>query len=308
VLYDPTKRPVSGCGYLAAMPRFGRIALAGRPNAGKSSLLNAILGTHLSLVSPKAQATRLPVSGILSDADTQIVFVDLPGLLEPAYMLQKSMLHLALDGLRTADVVLFLHPAPEAPAPPLAQLIPDAPPFDAEVITVYTKGDLVTAARRQKLEAVGVVTSVDSQRSIDALVVRLRAGLHPGEFEYPADDLATQPMKFFVTEYLREAAFDALEDEVPYAFAAEVDEFREGRVPVYIRATLYVERESQKGIVIGHRGATLRKIGSHARARLEALLGEQVYLETWVKVLPGWRRNAAALARFGFPVTADKVD
>ena len=290
------------------MPTFGRIALAGRPNAGKSSLLNAILGTHLSLVSPKAQATRLPVSGILSDADSQIVFIDLPGLLEPAYLLQTRMRQLALGGLRTADVVLFLHPAPEAPAPPLAQLIPDAPPFAADVITVYTKGDLVTAGRRQELEATGAVTSVTSQRSIDALVARLRAGLRPGEFQFPADDLATQPMKFFVTEYLREAAFDALEDELPYAFTAEVDEYREERKPVYIRATLYVERESQKGIVIGHRGATLRKIGTHARARLEALLGEQVYLETWVKVLPGWRRSAAALARFGFPVTADEVD
>jgi GTP-binding protein Era len=123
------------------MPRFGRIALAGRPNVGKSSLLNAILGTHLSLVSPKAQATRLPVSGILTDDDSQIVFIDLPGLLEPAYLLQKSMLHIALDGLRTADLVLYLHPASEAPAPMFAELVPDAPPFKAEVITVYTKGD-----------------------------------------------------------------------------------------------------------------------------------------------------------------------
>jgi GTP-binding protein Era len=290
------------------MPRFGRIAIAGRPNAGKSSLLNAILGSHLSLVSPKAQATRLPVSGILTDEDSQIVFVDLPGLLEPAYLLQKSMLHLALGGLRTADIVLFLHPAPEAPAPPLAALIPDAPPFSAEVITVYTKGDLVTVARREELKATAIVTSVGSQRSIDYLVAHLRAKLRPGEFQFPADDLATQPMKFFVAEYLREAAFDALEDEVPYAFTAEVDEYREERKPVYIRATLYVERESQKGIVIGRGGATLRRIGTHARTRLEALLGEQVYLETWVKVLPRWRRSAAALARFGFPATQEEAN
>lgn len=290
------------------MQRFGRVAIAGQPNAGKSSLLNAILGSHLSLVSPKAQATRLPVSGILTDDDSQIVFVDLPGLLEPAYLLQRSMLHLALDGLQAADTVLFLHPAPDAPAPPFADLVPDAPPFTAEVITVYTKGDLVTAARREELKATALVTSVSSQRSIDYLVAHLRAKLRPGEFQFPADDLATQPMKFFVTEYLREAAFDALEDEVPYAFTAEVDEYREERKPVYIRATLYVERESQKGIVIGHGGATLRRIGSHARGRLEALLGEQVYLETWVKVLPRWRRSAAALARFGFPATQDEAN
>ena len=286
------------------MPTFGRIALAGLPNAGKSSLLNAILGTHLSMVSAKAQATRLPVSGILTDADSQIVFLDLPGLLEPAYLMQKRMRELALEGLREADIVLHLHPAPEAPAPVFATLVPDAPPFTAEVIRVYTKGDMVTAARRQELAATGSpVTATSSQRSIDYLIGVLRSKLRAGEFQFPGDDLATQPMKFFVTEYLREAAFDALEDELPYAFAAEVDEYREERKPVYIRATLYVERESQKGIVIGQGGATLRRIGVHARKRLEELLGEQVYLETWVKVLPRWRRNAAALARFGFPAS-----
>jgi GTP-binding protein Era len=289
------------------MPTFGRIALAGLPNAGKSSLLNAILGTHLSLVSPKAQATRLPVSGILTDDDSQIVFLDLPGLLDPAYLLQQRMRDLALEGLRAADIVLHLHPAPEAIAPPFATLVPDAPPFTAPLITVYTKGDMVTSARRHELEQLGAsVTSVSSQRSIDALVALLRSRLRAGAFQFPADDLATQPMKFFVTEYLREAAFDALEDELPYAFAAEVDEYREERKPVYIRATLYVERESQKGIVIGQGGATLRRIGVHARKRLEDLIGEQVYLETWVKVLPRWRRNAAALARFGFPETDEE--
>ena len=185
----------------------------------------------------------------------------------------------------------------------------DAPPFTADVITVYTKGDLVSEARRREL-ALGALGHRHRQRRArsTALVTRLRERLPAGEFQYPADDLATQPMRFFVTEYLREAAFDALEDEVPYAFTAEVDEFREGRKPVYIRTTLYVERESQKGIVIGHRGETLRKIGTHARTRLEALLGEQVYLETWVKVLPGWRRNAAHLARFGFPVPDDEAE
>jgi GTP-binding protein Era len=283
------------------MHRFGRVALAGLPNTGKSSLLNAILGTHLSLVSAKAQATRLPVTGLLTEGDSQMVFVDLPGLLEPAYLMQRSMRQLALDVLTTADIVLHLHPAPEAPAPPFASLVPDAAPFTAPVVTVYTKGDLVTAARRQELAALGAeVTSTSSPRSITTLVDRLRARLRPGEFQFPDDDLATQPMKFFVAEYLREAAFDALEDELPYAFAAEVDEYREERKPVYIRATLFVERESQKGIVIGHGGATLRRIGIHARTRLEALLGEKVYLETWVKVLPRWRRDAAALERFGF--------
>lgn len=286
--------------------RFGRIALAGLPNAGKSSLMNAILGTHLSLVSPKAQATRLPVTGLLSDSDSQMVFVDLPGLLEPRYLLQKRMRELALDGLRTADMVLHLHPAPEAPAPPFRDLVPDATAFAARVVPVYTKGDLVSDARRGELARSAPVTSISDPATIAALVEQLRSYLPEGEFQFSADDLASQPLRFFVTECLREGAFEALEDEVPYAFAAEVDEFREGQTPVYIRTTLFVERESQKGIVIGHRGETLRRIGTHARQRLESLLGEPVYLETWVKVLPGWRRNAGHLARLGFPTPDDE--
>ena len=286
--------------------RFGRIALAGLPNAGKSSLLNAILGTHLSLVSPKAQATRIPVSGLLSDADSQMVFVDLPGLLEPRYLLQARMRQLALDGLRSADIVLHLHPASDAPAPSLRDVVPDAPAFGARVIPVYTKGDLVPDDRRRELARLAPVTSVSDRASVAALIARLRAELPEGAFQFSPDDLASQPVRFFVTEYLREAAFEALDDEVPYAFAAEVDEFREGQTPVYIRTTLFVERESQKGIVIGKGGATLKRIGEHARNRLEALLGEAVYLETWVKVLPGWRRNAGHLARLGFPTPDDE--
>ena len=256
--------------------RFGRIALAGLPNAGKSSLMNAMLGSHLSLVSPKAQATRLPVTGLLSDSDSQMVFVDLPGLLEPRDLLQQRMRALALDGLGKADLVLYLHPAPEAPAPAFRDLVSDAPAFGARVVPVYTKGDLVSDQRRGELARLAPVTSISDARSVTALVDLLRSYLPEGAFQFSADDLASQPLRFFVVEYLREAAFDALDDEVPYAFAAEVDEFREGATPVYIRTTLFVERESQKGIVIGHRGETLRRIGTHARQRLEALLGEPV--------------------------------
>jgi GTP-binding protein Era len=286
------------------MLQFGRVAIAGKPNAGKSSLLNAILGTHLSLVSPKAQATRLPVTGIVTDEATQIELVDLPGLLDPGYLMQQRMRALALDALPTADLVLHLHPATEAPAPPFASLVPDAPTFHAPVVPIYTKGDLVSRSAAEALRQTSIVTSTKDADSIARLLAEVRQRLPAGEFRFPADDLATQSTRFFVTEYLREAAFEYLEDELPYSFAAEVDEFREGRTPIYIRATLFVERESQKGIVIGKGGGTLRLIGSHARGRIEALLGEPVYLETWLKVLPHWRRNAGALSRFGFPLPA----
>ena len=289
--------------------RCGVIAIAGRPNAGKSSLLNAILGTRLAMVSPKAQATRMPTVGIHSTTDTQYIFEDLPGLLDPAYALQRAMRHLALEGLAHADVILHLHPANEAPAPDLDSLIPDLVPVISRVprqvsrLLVYTKADLVSAETRAALEATGaVVVSERDPASIALLLERMAPMLPSGPFRHDPEEIGTQPLRFFVGEYLREAAFGLLEDEVPYSVTAEVDEFREDREPVYIRATLYVERDSQKGIVIGKGGAVLKQIGSHARARLEALMGQPVYLETWVKVLPKWRRSRGALARFGFPL------
>jgi GTP-binding protein Era len=123
------------------------------------------------------------------------------------------------------------------------------------------------------------------------------------EFAYDPDDVGTQPMRFFVVEYLREAAFELLGDELPYSFTAEVEEFREAERPVYIRVTLFVERETQKAIVIGRSGATIKGIGAHARRRLEELIGAPVYLDCWVKTLPNWRKSSGALTRFGFPAT-----
>ncbi len=288
--------------------RAGLVALAGVPNVGKSSLLNRLVGAHLAIVSPKAQATRLPVVGLRTDAHVQYVFQDLPGLLEPGYLLQERMRAEAERALERADVVLHLHPAPEAPALPLERLLgPSAPAVRGTVVPVYTKADLVPEARRAELRAAGAeVVSADTGEGIDALLTRVAALLPEGDFPYDPDDVGTQPLRFFVVEYLREAAFALLEDELPYAVTAEVEEFREERTPMYIRVTIFVERESQKGIVIGQGGRTLRAIGSHARARLEELVGAPVYLETWVKVLPRWRRDAAQLARFGFPDTEDR--
>jgi GTPase len=283
------------------MTQAGHIALAGAPNVGKSSLLNALVGTHLAIVSPKAQATRLPVVGLRTDGDVQYVFHDLPGLLEPSYLMQARMRELALEALERMDLILHLHPAPEAPTPPLLELARLTRPPAAPVLTVYTKADLVPAARREALAGTGTVVSATSGEGIETLLARIREHLPERDFEFAPDDVGTQQLRFFVVEYLREAAFELLGDELPYSFTAEVEEFREDRRPVYIRVTLFVERESQKGIVIGRGGRTLAAIGAHARARLEELLGTPVYLDSWVKVLPNWRRNPVALTRLGFP-------
>jgi len=281
--------------------RSGHIALAGAPNVGKSSLLNALVGVHLAIVSPKAQATRLPVVGLRTDGDTQYVLHDLPGLLEPAYLMQTRMRELALEALERMDLILHLHPAPEGLAPPLAELARLPQPPTAPVLMVYTKADLVPAKRRAEVVSSGLLVSAATGEGIEALLARIRDRLPEAEFAYDPEDVGTQQLRFFVVEYLREAAFELLGDELPYSFTAEVEEFREDRRPVYIRVTLLVERESQKGIVIGRGGRTLAAIGAHARARLEELLGAPVYIDSWVKVLPNWRRNPAALTRLGFP-------
>jgi GTP-binding protein Era len=284
------------------MPRTGHIALAGAPNVGKSSLLNALVGQHLAIVSPRAQATRLPVTGLRTEGDTQYVFHDLPGLLDQAYLMQARMRALALEALERVDLVLHLHPAPEAPAPAFNTLARLDHPLEAPLLTVYTKGDLVSAARRAELEGSALVVSArEPEASLARLLARIREHLPERAFAHDPDDVGTQPVRFVVVEYLREAAFELLEDELPYGFTAEVEEFREAERPVYIRVTLFVERESQKGIVIGAGGATIKAIGAHARRRLEELIGAPVYLDCWVKVLPHWRKSAAALTRFGFP-------
>jgi len=281
--------------------RCGHVALAGRPNVGKSSLLNALVGEHLAIVSPKAQATRLPVTGLRTDGAVQYVFHDLPGLLDPAYLLQERMRALALEGVKRADVILHLHPALEAPAPDFQKVSGLTERPRAPVLTVYTMCDRLSPEQVAALPPAGIPISVTTGVGLDRLLARVAELLPEAAFEHDPEDLGTQPLRFFVVEFLREAAFELLGDELPYAFGAEVDEFRESTDPIYIRVTLFVERESQKGILIGDRGRTIRELGKRARERLEQLIGRRVYLETWVKVLAHWRKDAGALTRFGFP-------
>jgi GTP-binding protein Era len=286
------------------MPKTGHIALAGAPNVGKSTLLNALVGQHLAIVSPKPQATRLPVTGIRTEGDTQYIFHDLPGLLDPGYLLQTRMRELALDTLGRMDLVLHLHPAAEAPAPPLERLAGIAQPLGVPALTVYTKGDLLPRGRRATLELEAPVVAEAGDQGLDRLLARVRPLLPQRPFEFDPEEIGTQPLRFFVVEYLREAAFALLQDEIPYSFTAEVEEFREAERPMYIRVTLFVERESQKAIVIGRNGQTIKALGAHARHRLEELIGVPVYLDSWVKALPNWRKHSGDLARFGFPPSA----
>jgi len=276
------------------MPRCGTVALAGRPNVGKSTLLNALVGQHLAIVAPKPQSTRLPVVGLLTRDDTQFIFTDSPGLLEPEYPLHEAMRAAAVRAIADAEVVAYLHPLDEYPAPPLAQVARLPRAVAAPVVTVYTKADL--AAPRPGVLAVSAVAGT----GLDALLGVLREHLPEGPFHYDPDELATQPMRFFAAEFVREAAFEQLHEELPYSVACEIDEFREGTEPVYIRAIIYVERDSQKGIVIGQAGRTIKALGAAARAKIEALLDQRVFLDLHVKVLPKWRRHEPSLKRLGY--------
>lgn len=278
------------------------MALAGRPNVGKSSLLNALVGEHLAIVSPKPQSTRLPVVGVLTRDGLQIAFTDTPGLLQPEYALHEAMRDAALSALRDAEVIAYLHPLGEYPAPPLQQAAALERAPRAPVVTVYTKADLVRPSNRPAVHPSDVVVSATTGEGHDALLAALAARLPEAPFAFDPDAISTQPLRFFAAEFVREAAFEQLHDELPYSITVEIDEFRESGEPVYIRATVYVERESQKGMVIGAGGKAIKAIGAAARAKLEPLVGSHIFLDLHVKVLPRWRRDAPTLKRLGYLV------
>jgi GTP-binding protein Era len=287
------------------MTRCGTIVLAGRPNVGKSSLLNALIGEHLAIVSPKPQSTRLPVVGLLTRDDTQYIFTDSPGLLEPEYQLHVAMRAAALRAIDDAEVIAYLHPLAEYPAPALTEVAKLNRAPRAPIVTVYTKADLAPASPNlpnlhQPPPTSTAIVSAVSGAGLEGLLSTLRAALPESPFHYDPDEMATQPTRFFAAEFIREAAFELLHEELPYSVAVEIDEFREGADPLYIRAVVYVERASQKGIVIGDGGRTIKALGQAARAKIEALLGAHVFLELHVKVLPKWRRRDASLKRLGY--------
>ncbi len=285
------------------MRRAGIVTVAGKPNVGKSTLLNRIVGQKLSITSEKPQSTRDKIVGIHTQGDAQMVVFDTPGLLDPAYELQETMRHASLRALEDADVILYLTDAGEREAPSLADAAALESPPRAPVIHVVNKTDSVSrsqmkAAMERSPDAVFI--SALTGEGVKDLLDTVRAKLPESEFLYPPDDMSTQSVRFFAAELVRETALEQLGDEVPYSVACVVEEFREDRSPIYVRALIYVERDSQKKILIGSKGTRIRSIGEAARKKIETLAGGKIYLDLWVKVLPNWRRDAGALERLGY--------
>ena len=285
------------------MTRAGIVTVAGFPNAGKSTLLNRLVGEKLAITSNKPQSTRHRIVGLRTEGEAQMVILDTPGLLEPKDTLHSAMRNAALAAVRDADVLVHVVDAtsriPDS-FKDAAQLV--AAPR-AHVILALNKVDLLKSEQRDALalqypEAVLIAAATGS--GIDALIAAVTAKLPVSPYLYPDDDISTQPVRFFCAEFVRETALEQLGDELPHALACEIEEFREGSSPLYIRAVLHVERDSQKRIVIGASGQQIKKLGKSAREKIERFVGQPVYLDLWVKVLPNWRKNRSAVLRLGY--------
>lgn len=290
------------------MTRAGIVTVVGKPNAGKSTLLNRIIGQKLSITSPKPQSTRDRIVGIHTVGDVQMIILDTPGLLAPKYALQEAMRGTALDALRDADVIVYLADASEGPPPSLMEAAGLREVPRAKVLMVLNKCDLLSAEERERIATAALdvhCVSAITGEGIEELLGAIGERLPESPFLYPEDDVSTQNMRFFAAELVRETALEQLDEEVPYSVACEIEEFREERTPVYIRAVLYVERESQKRILIGAKGTRIREIGKVARGKIETLVGASIYLDLWIKVLPNWRRKESALQRFGYHVNKE---
>ncbi len=300
------------CPYPEVETKSGYVTLLGRPNAGKSTLLNRFIGEPLSIVTPKAQTTWQRVTGIVTSQRAQMIFLDTPGVLEPRDLLQHAMLAAAEDALAEADLILLVV---DASAPPnsterrrIENLLKTR--SGIPILVAVNKTDRATDANTEMVsqwssETLGgepFLTSALDGDGVDSLGGRLEELLPLGPFLYPPDEIAKDPVRFFVAEMIRETVFQEFREEIPYSVFCQIEEFRESQDPVYIQAHLFVERKSQKRILIGKAGSSIRKLGALSRTKIETFLGQRVYLDLWIKVLPDWRRKRAHLKRLGFSV------
>ncbi len=285
----------------------GFVNIFGKPNAGKSTLLNALIGEKLAIVSPKVQTTRHRIKGILNDKDYQVIFSDTPGIIEPKYKLHEKMMQAVKSSLEDADVALLIVDIKDNLEE--ADEIFSSLSLKAPAIVVLNKTDLVNketvdkAVARfsgkkycKKVVEISALKNKGIQELLDAII----SMLPEGEPFYNDDNLSDLPMKFFVSELIREKIFYLYEEEIPYHTTVLVQEFKEKTTLTKITADIIVQRETQKGIVLGEGGKMIKQLGTLARKDIEEFIGRKVFLELFVKVRPKWRDNEIHLREYGY--------
>lgn len=293
------------------MHKSGFVNIVGNPNVGKSTLMNALVGERLSIITSKAQTTRHRIMGIVNGDDFQIVYSDTPGVLRPNYKLQEQMLEFSRSALVDADVLLYVTDVQDS-AEKNAEFLDKVKKMAAagtKVFLIINKIDLTTQQtleslvdfwHRQLPEAVVMPISAQEKFGVEQLFEAIKASLPECPPFFDKDQLTDKPARFFVDEIIREKILLNYDKEIPYSVEVEVEEFHEEESIIRIGAVIYVERDSQKGIIIGKGGAALKKVGTQARKDIEAFFQKQIYLQLFVKVDKDWRSSQSRLRHYGY--------
>lgn len=287
----------------------GFVNIIGNPNVGKSTLMNALVGERLSIITSKAQTTRHRIMGIVNGDDFQIVYSDTPGILKPNYKLQESMMKFVRGAVSDADVILYVTDTIEQPSDRNSDILEKIALSGIPVLLIINKIDLTTQEKLEELVsfwqqrlpmATIIPASAKESFNIGAIFDRILSLLPEGEPFYPKDTLTDKTLRFFASEIIREKILTNYDKEIPYCCEIEIDSYKEEAAIDRISATIYVARDSQKGIIIGHKGEKLKKVGQQARQDLERFLDKKVFLQLFVKVNDNWRNSDRQLRRFGY--------
>ena len=286
----------------------GFVNIVGNPNVGKSTLSNVLVGERLSIITSKAQTTRHRIFGIVNEPEYQIVFSDTPGVLKPNYKLQESMLRFSQGALYDADVLIYVTDTVEKPDK-YDEFISAIKKIESPILLIINKIDLIDQEKLEKLvdywaeelpQAEIIPVSAMHSFNVQSILKRIVELLPEAEPFFPKDALTDKPERFFITEIIREKILLYYQKEIPYSVEVEVEEFQETPNQVNIRAVIHVARDSQKGIIIGHQGKALKKVGTDARKDIEVFLDKKVFLQLYVKVTKDWRDKDRILKLFGY--------
>jgi GTP-binding protein Era len=287
----------------------GFVSIIGKPNAGKSTLMNALMGEKLSIITPKAQTTRHRIMGILNTDDYQIVYSDTPGILKPQYELHKAMMRYVNFSLEDADAILVVIDISDKEEQ--TEVLEKLQRTTTSLIVILNKIDLADEAIvKEAIEKWSALPNTKTVIPVSALklfntelvlqeLLKLMPE-HPAYYDKEKGELTDRPERFFAAEIIREQIFRFYDQEIPYSSEVAIESFKEGKDILKVAAIIYVERDSQKGIIIGKAGSMLKKVGTEARKAMEIFFGKKVFLETFVKVEPNWRSNEQKLRRFGY--------